>query len=291
MSFKFKTLVVAVTLAAAGQAFAAIDLAKSGFTQMPGQPNDKLGGTEVIFYAWDSMVGASFTFDTGIKFQDFRIDSAAANTNQSFNFASMPLASDAYNSYLSAIGNDFTNTTWGVVALRSGSGGSELGSITLATTVRDNQDLIEAGLVSGALKNINGTGFDATLLTANRNGHAAGESLTGDYAIDGNDGYIGTIIQDNMIKLPIEATNFMMVDADMDGVPESPNPITEMKFFLAEATTNNSLSPLLTEYKGTWSYDGATLNYVAAVPEPETYAMLLAGLGMLGAVARRRRAK
>ncbi|MDD5481180.1 FxDxF family PEP-CTERM protein, partial [Rhodoferax sp.] len=28
---------------------------------------------------------------------------------------------------------------------------------------------------------------------------------------------------------------------------------------------------------------------VAAVPEPETYAMLLAGLGMLGAVARRRK--
>jgi len=29
---------------------------------------------------------------------------------------------------------------------------------------------------------------------------------------------------------------------------------------------------------------------VAAVPEPETYAMLLAGLGLIGAVARRRRA-
>jgi hypothetical protein len=30
---------------------------------------------------------------------------------------------------------------------------------------------------------------------------------------------------------------------------------------------------------------------VAAVPEPETYAMLLAGLGMMGAIARRRKAK
>jgi hypothetical protein len=35
---------------------------------------------------------------------------------------------------------------------------------------------------------------------------------------------------------------------------------------------------------GTWTMG------VAAVPEPETYAMLLAGLGLVGAVARRRSA-
>lgn len=31
--------------------------------------------------------------------------------------------------------------------------------------------------------------------------------------------------------------------------------------------------------------------YISPVPEPETYAMLLAGLGLMGFVARRRRAK
>jgi hypothetical protein len=35
---------------------------------------------------------------------------------------------------------------------------------------------------------------------------------------------------------------------------------------------------------------GLTLTAVAAVPEPETYAMLLAGLGVIGAIARRRKA-
>jgi len=30
---------------------------------------------------------------------------------------------------------------------------------------------------------------------------------------------------------------------------------------------------------------------VTAVPEPETYAMLLAGLGLMGTIARRRKAK
>ncbi len=46
------------------------------------------------------------------------------------------------------------------------------------------------------------------------------------------------------------------------------------------------------------AYNGGGVDYVfvdnmrvAAVPEPETYAMLLAGLGVMGAVARRRRAR
>ena len=40
-----------------------------------------------------------------------------------------------------------------------------------------------------------------------------------------------------------------------------------------------------------FTLDDLTVNSVSAVPEPETYAMLLAGLGVMGAVARRRKAK
>jgi hypothetical protein len=39
------------------------------------------------------------------------------------------------------------------------------------------------------------------------------------------------------------------------------------------------------------SYGGNANLVVSAVPEPETYAMMLAGLGLMGAVARRRKAK
>lgn len=39
------------------------------------------------------------------------------------------------------------------------------------------------------------------------------------------------------------------------------------------------------------SFSANTLQLTAAVPEPETYAMMLGGLGVMGAVARRRRAK
>lgn len=274
MSFKIKSLVAVVALAAASQAFAAIDLANTNVTGTP----VTVGGSDVMFYAWDAAAGASFTFDTGFKFEDFRVDSSAAKTSQSFSFASLSLASSAFNDYLTAIGGDFSNTTWGVVALRAGSQGGATGSVALATTVRDDQSLVDAGLNSGAIKNINGTGFNATLLAANAAGHAAGASLTGDFAVDGSNAYIGTIIQDNVIKLPIEATNFVGASG--------------YKFFLAEAATSNGVAPVMSEYAGTWSFDGASLNYaVAAVPEPESYAMFLAGLGLMGSIARRRRAK
>jgi len=39
-----------------------------------------------------------------------------------------------------------------------------------------------------------------------------------------------------------------------------------------------------------WALDNVSVSSVSSVPEPETYAMMLAGLGLIGAIARRRRA-
>ena len=64
-------------------------------------------------------------------------------------------------------------------------------------------------------------------------------------------------------------------DLDGDGVVEFDN--------------NGATVGGMSEY-GLWSLQGSTLTYsVAAVPEAETYAMMLAGLGLVGFMVRRRR--
>ena len=67
-------------------------------------------------------------------------------------------------------------------------------------------------------------------------------------------------------------------------------PVTNYSF---NFTTAGGLQALVFSSVGGDGYSGAVLDNVsvtAAVPEPETYAMLLAGLGLVGAIARRRKA-
>jgi hypothetical protein len=62
-------------------------------------------------------------------------------------------------------------------------------------------------------------------------------------------------------------------------------------YFLTNTSTNTASQAAVTKYAGQWSFDvaSAQLSYVTApVPEAETYAMLLAGLGLMGAIVRRR---
>ena len=59
--------------------------------------------------------------------------------------------------------------------------------------------------------------------------------------------------------------------------------IAEATFLLNSLAGWNAGAPALTYYSS-----AAYQDYIAVIPEPESYALLLAGLGMLGAIVRRR---
>jgi uncharacterized protein involved in outer membrane biogenesis len=63
-------------------------------------------------------------------------------------------------------------------------------------------------------------------------------------------------------------------------------------YFLSNSSSSGSGQAAVTKYAGVWSFDAATaqLSYATApVPEAETYAMMLAGLGLVGFMVSRRR--
>lgn len=63
-------------------------------------------------------------------------------------------------------------------------------------------------------------------------------------------------------------------------------------YFLTNTSSTAASSAAITKYSGVWSFDSATaqLSYATApVPEAETYAMMLAGLGLVGFMVSRRR--
>ena len=78
-----------------------------------------------------------------------------------------------------------------------------------------------------------------------------------------------------------------------DGVHEAVNGSTMSLDFTITASSFEGYVPhLKVDWNGSENnYNLVSTNMVAAVPEPETYAMLLAGLGAMGFLARRRQAQ
>lgn len=82
---------------------------------------------------------------------------------------------------------------------------------------------------------------------------------------------------------PIKFTSITLNEANVD---------IYKKVFMLDAVSANS--PFKLTLKGALNEAGAYYTgsfQVSAVPEPETYAMFLAGLGLMGGIARRRKQK
>lgn len=252
MKFALKTIVAAVALTAAVGAHAAID---AGTT----------GNGELFFNIWDA--NGSYTFDLNKTIDSFQSDVAASGAiDQSY-------ALSNFGTFLAGVA-DTSALKFNLVAADTSGARRLLTTFTVANSPTTFNDSIRsaASNVNLFATAVNGV-IGANDSVAVNNGSAAWAGKASFKDLAGLLGFsnAGTLTNNSYAS----GLNFMRIDAAATGTANSTyTPYADGSPVHVWVDTSDS-----------------TLHIAAAVPEPESYAMLLAGLGMIGVIARRRRAK
>jgi len=291
MKLQFRALALAAATLAAGGAQAAIELGTSA-TQ---------GNSSVLFVALDSNSNIALTVDLGLSMSYFTNSTNWVTELQSgiktWNFATNTASeasitgnswSTAYNTFKATqSGNDFT---WGVIAVDAVSGTSVtasnaiVGRGMLATGNATQAEMLAAstsGPTGTALSNFglfaaSVNNFGTHLAAAN--GAATTDAANGDAWLPNRmGGNFGGQLTWNYLVANGATSTFQWQQQVVA------NPVV-IQFGLSNATDSLAATPVF------WTFDIATDTLVLAVPEPSTYAMLVAGLAAVGFMARRRKA-
>ena len=260
MKFKFKALVASLALVAALPANAAIDLSSTG-------------NSSLVLTLIDATAGVSATFDLGINKNSF-----SQSTNQTFNITTGDYSA-AWTSFVAAA--TMSRVQYAVFA--GDNVGSGAGARSLFTT--GSTDPLTS--VGTTLFGTSLSAFD-TYLSANNqqstnfsaaNGgsfvtSSAGVAYAGDgAAYGGNGGMIGNAGADTngLIGTNLNVYNIL---GGANGLAQTS--VTKLAF--------DGFNPYFN------LTNAGELTYVAAVPEADTSAMMLAGVGLMAFIARRRKA-
>jgi hypothetical protein len=280
MKLKMKLMAAAVALVAASGANAGI-------------ANSTTGNGSLVLFAYDTVAHTTAMFDLGVEMNSFlpAAMSSPAGGSITWNLGGSSVSgTGAYASFTSALsyGSTFANfapatsVKWGVIALDQT--GTAAGDDRYLSTSKDS-----LGIVDNVTKSnlVAFSGVDSFLNGHNNAalhaGNANGASLSGETGTNSN-----ALHQNGFGSADKWATKSQHVATDFAG--------TAMKFYMLD--TGGALTTArVTEFgnaqgAATFLYNDTagtlTFNQVAAIPEPETYALLLAGLGMLGFIGRRR---
>jgi hypothetical protein len=297
MKLKPHTIAAAVAIALAGGA------AQAAITNAAAAP----GNSSVLFVAWDNAQTTSLTVDLGVNLTDFlgatsftSGTGALSGSLSQWTFGSdsrtvngQAVAGDyawsgEFSNFLSAIGGGAYQ--WGVVAADN-----VTGAISPNNAVQ-NRTVLSTGTPSQA--NITGLTSSNALSTApaNFNAFAISSTALGTHATNAEGAntatsggaYLGTVMKGNFASLPWSYLSDVGATTNLFLTQQFGNPLV---YQLGQGGTFGTAETLLSQGATTVSFNGTTLsiNAVTPVPEPSTIAMMLAGLGLVGSIARRRR--
>jgi len=254
MKFSLKTLAAAAVMAvAASSSFAAID-------------NGANGNGELFFSAWDG--ATSYSYDLNVSIDSFEASKNAAgllNLSYGSDFTS------SFGSWLSTA--NAASLKWNILATDTAGQRRILSTVGAAILPATNKgaDVLRtaAGNIQTAVIAINGT--------LDGNSGVTTSTSAASYA-----GTMGAFYP----KFNFDTTGNLLANSYTNGLA------FEKTTANATGITVGVNSAYVDDGVAVRSWIGSdnTLHIaaVAAVPEPESYAMLLAGLGMIGLMARRR---
>lgn len=284
MKIKLNTLVAAVVLAASSMSANAIITAASSTTT---------GSSEFVFSAWDANAGIGYTYDLNWDrvFHDLAgLDSPTTATGNAAVLTNARVASsligadgvifdDVLTGFSTANFADFSQVQWNLGAI------DVTGRRRVLFTQGDSGPLASTNqLLTQAATNfqtyaLNSNGFiiqpaeDTFAVTNSTNGPGYAGIFGSTY---------NNTISDTTNVLGASTSIFLLAQTTTVGSQNTPALNTQLLSF-------DNAPIIVSTYlqNDEWRLRIAAVP-VAAVPEPETYAMLLAGLGLVAGIARRR---